>query len=79
MALRTLAERFVVFSKNVLSKPNVYLAGYVVKFEQMVAVEAIFAPAVVLEVAYFVLVSVVEAGESKVAVRLTSIEVQFLR
>lgn len=79
MALRTLAERFVVFSKNVLSKPNVYLAGYVVKFEQMVAVEAIFAPAVVLEVAYFVLVSVVEAGENTLALNLTSTEVPCLR
>ena len=56
-----------------------YLVVNVVKFAQMAAVEAISARAVALEGACFVLVSVVEAGESKVAVRLTSIEVQFLR
>ena len=37
------------------------------KLEQMVAVQAIFVRAVALEVAYFVLVLVVEAGENTLA------------
>ena len=44
-----------------------------VKFGQMVAVEAIFAQAVALEGACFVLVSVVEAEENILALNLTSI------
>ena len=49
------------------------------KFEQMVAVEAIFARAVALEVAYFALVSVVEAVENRLALNLISTEDSCLR
>ena len=49
------------------------------KFEQMVAVEAISVQAVALEVAYFVSVSVAEAGENTLALNLTSTEVPCLR
>ena len=49
------------------------------KLEQMVAVQAIFAQAVAQEVAYFELVSVVEAGENTLALNLTSTELPCLR
>ena len=44
-----------------------------VNFGQMVAVEAISVRAVALEEACFVLVSVVESGENRLALNLTSI------